>query len=351
MPLHALEVRDFRCFQRLEIQFHIRANIIIGLNGSGKTSIVEAIHLLSSLRSLRSPSIRDLIRTHSEAFSLRGTVGNVHHEVIHVAYGSHEKVIEINGVPQQSRRALQDAFRTISVTADDMKLVQGFPEVRRNFIDALGVHCYPSYQEILLRSHHLHKQRTALFTRGGRITPADLALWTEQMWQASAHLRAARQEVMQKLTAALNVLCHQVDASLPEIQLIYHLNNYEQQVASADDWISRYYEQEVRMRRSLLGAQSDDIDIMVAAQGARRFASRGMQKLLMIMLKLAQIPLMGESTLLLDDLLADFDEERLALMFQIMQHAAGQIILTTPRQPDKVVQEFIAQYQGKIMTL
>lgn len=116
-------------------------------------------------------------------------------------------------------------------------------------------------------------------------------------------------------------------------------------------WMDAYHEREIRMRRSLLGAQADDIEITVAEQGARRFASRGMQKLLVVVLKLAQSELMHPATILLDDLMADFDEERLALMLKIVQHTQGQIIITTPRTPDGAVKELIAQYSGLTLKL
>jgi len=350
MTLRLLTIRNFRCFDRLDVNFHERMTLLSGPNGSGKTSILEAIQVIQMLRSFRTPTIRDLIKNEQAAFSLRATIETtVASEEIHVAYGAHERVVELNGVAQTSRREIRQLFHVLSITEDDMRMVQGFPEIRRLFLDQVSVILHPTYRDLLQRHNQLSKQRASLCMLGK--ASDDIALWTEQVWGVAQQIRTSRRETAQQIAAIANTLLADVDAHFAALQLSYRVNNTEREAMSVEEWLRTYHARELRMRRGLCGAQFDELDIIVEEHAARRFASRGMQKLLVMVLKLAQVKIAGKTTLLLDDLMADFDDKRLELMLHMLHAVDAQLIVTVPRTADTALHSFAQKLQGSIIAL
>jgi len=349
MTLRSLALRNFRCFDRLDIDFHERVTLISGQNGSGKTSILEAIQVIHALRSFRSASIRDLIKSEQAAFSLRGIVQTSTSEEIHVAYGQHERVVALNGAAQTSRREIRNLFHVVSITEDDMRLVQGFPEIRRLLLDQVSALIHPTYRELLQRHHQISKQRSSLCLTGKKSD--DLYLWTEQLWHVAHQIRALRMVTAQNIADVANELLNYGDSTLACLRLEYRKNSTERTEMSVEEWISFYHERELRLRRGLCGAHFDELDIIIEDHAARRFASRGMQKLLVILLKLAQVKIAGETTLLLDDLMADFDEKRLELMLRILETVDAQLIITVPRISETALHTFTRQLHGTCIAL
>lgn len=328
MTLVKAAIRGFRCFDRYDIELDPHYTVIAGPNASGKTSLLEAFHIASRLRSFRTPTITDLIKHGSTAFSVR--LSTLEDEV-HVAYGPDAHVVEINGSGPTTRGKLLQAVSLITITEQDLDVIQGYPEGRRTFLDQASIARGGSEVERVLKKYYqILRQRNALLHDPMRWNRGSYEIITEQAWSATLSIRDVRRDTMGIVEQEINVLLQQV---IPGIacQFSYEIPELEHGIIGPEQWCNEKESHERRMKRSLMGAHLDDMGIFLQGQLARRFASRGMQKALAVIMKVAQAKMLpGRATLLLDDLLADFDEERLKKIMEMLVGTGLQLVFTAP---------------------
>jgi len=337
MSLSQMSLRNFRCFTSYTCELHPQLTLLIGANGSGKTSLLEAIQVAASLRSFRTASLRDLIAQGAEAFSIKATVTKecTGTDMVHVAYGmtggAPARIAEINGVGPVSRIELLQAIPVVTVTEYDMNLVQGGPLYRRAFLDYTIALQLPGYAHTLKQLSELISQRNALLAQERSWNRDMYYILSERLWRLTAQIRAERHICMQRLEMALQRLFREV-LGFDDLRLIYSATPAlsEEEASSSSLWCQQQEARERRYRRSLYGAHLDDMEWQVQGVSARRFASRGMQKLLVVLARSVQAAVLPDATLLLDDLMADFDEARLEQVMQSLLTSKRQLIITIP---------------------
>ena len=149
--LHNLEIKQFRCFNNKNVEFSRQFSIIIGDNGSGKTSLAEAIHYLCYMKSFRCSNISDLICHDFNSFFLKGnftTIQNQSDDLMHsiqVGYTDKKKVIKLDNKVVTTYKEIFNLFQVITLLEDDIYLVRGNPLARRTFIDQAALFINPSY--------------------------------------------------------------------------------------------------------------------------------------------------------------------------------------------------------------
>lgn len=352
MTVSKLSVRGFRCFDRYDLDFDPEVTLIAGANGSGKTSLLEALHVASRLRSFRTATLTDLIKEGAPAFSLRATVDT---DELHVAHSEDDQVSEINGQGPATRWQLLEALPLVTITEDDLEIIQGYPEARRTFMDQASVLLkYPHAAAALSKHYQICRRRSALLKDQRAWNKQSYEIITEQLWRATAYIRAMRQATMQQLEQKMQLLLHKI---LPEESCTfrYSVGAREEGIVTYEEWCAQQEHDERRLGRTLMGSQFDELEIEVGGRTARRFASRGMQKLLAVLLKVAQAQLITQEsdvasselcrdksnvatlcrdkrgTLVLDDIMADFDENRLQRLLTTLFEANLQLIFTIPQ--------------------
>jgi DNA replication and repair protein RecF len=342
MFIRSLQLQNFRCFPHLALDITAPIAVIEGANGIGKTSVLEALHYACYLRSFRATTPRDLIKFNEQNFFIRlkFELTDLEHTGLHelaIGFADKKRVVKINSKALHSYKELMDHYRAITLTEDDMDLVKAGPDLRRAFVDQAITLYKPDYMQTLRVFKEILYNRNALLAHSH--VPKDMYhIWTEQLWQLS-------KEIEQNRTAFLAELEHEVATMLksyfPEdvtIQFAYMAKN-----GGLGDSIEAFmqanpqlYQKELMMNRSLFGAHLDDVRITFAGKGARAFASRGQQKLVVLLIKLAQLRALkrqkGAAVLLLDDFLTDFDPERTAMAVHALMASDCQLIFTAPVQ-------------------
>ncbi|MBV8378633.1 MAG: DNA replication/repair protein RecF, partial [Verrucomicrobia bacterium] len=141
-----LFVRDFRCFSNLEIEFHPESTCIIGRNASGKTSLLEAVAVLTRLQSPKTNSLLHLIRLGAKGLVTDGFVSNYH---LQFYYSASRRKLALDAVVQKSPGAYLEVAKVVYLANTDIGLVRGGGERRRRFLDFLGSQLFENYREIL----------------------------------------------------------------------------------------------------------------------------------------------------------------------------------------------------------
>ncbi len=304
--------------------------LIEGLNGSGKTSLLEAIHYLCYVRSFRTHIPHDLVSFGNETFFIAATLQN---DLVTIGSTGTKRQVKINQKPITSYTQLRSVCRVVTVTQEDIDIVKSSPEKRRSFLDHALVLHNPELTESMKTFRHILDTRNAFLLRGG--TEDEFAIWTEKLWESSCVIQKARREF---LTTMLEHAQKLEGYFLPShtFSISYHAKQ-EQKFESYQQFqvqSQKLFEKEKYLRRSLFGAHLDDIEILFNGKPARLFSSRGQQKLLILFLKIAQVATLksmhGSTIFLIDDFLSDFDNATLLRIVKTCLFLQVQLIFTTP---------------------
>lgn len=337
MRLQQLQIKNFRCFDLKVLHFSDTMVLIDGLNGSGKTSLLEALHYLCYLRSFRTHVPRELLRFGQDTFFLKVSfIGSDDQEVeLQVGFSGKKRSVKINQKAVHSYKELMEHYRIVTLTEDDLLLIQGSPQERRSFIDLVLLLDNEHFATAARTLRSVVQSRNMLLQRGN----ADKTLYTiltEQLWNASHAVQTQRQQVLALLQEETNQVIATYFSEPLELLFKYQKKSsegYDSLAAFLQAHPELYYD-ELRYRRSLFGAHLDDFEVVFQDKRSRAFASRGQQKLIVLLLKIAQMRLLskkrGSAIFLLDDFMTDFDENRAHILLTILANLGNQVIFTSP---------------------
>lgn len=336
--------------------------IVHGNNGQGKSSLLEALHYSCYLRSFRTHLNREITTIGENHFFIEVNAEQADGitDTIKVGYAHDSgKQVLLNGKAIQSYKQLIDHYRIITLSAEDTALVQGAPEERRQFLNYSLCLDDPSSITQLRDYKQITAHRNALLSQigaGMSITPSMLdqvAVWSEKLWSASRSIQVARLEYLNIIERRVKELLSQY-FSYDENDIFtikYQARGRYDEYSSFDtfwkSWMQQRFRQEQAFGRSLFGAHLDDFSLSLHQKKARIFASRGQQKLLTLLLKIAQIDHTNQSgepgILLLDDFITDFDGERVRRCLELITSLKCQVFLTSPIETDIIAKHIDAQ--------
>jgi len=334
MQLCNLTLHNFRCFKKANFCFNKRIVLIRGNNGTGKTALLEAIHYLCYLRSFRTYLPRELITFKQEGFFIKGVLlddDQSTHE-LQVGVTAKKKVIRFNRKQILAFKELVGRFRVIALSEYDLQIIQGGPESRRSFIDHY-IFLHDSTFAITMRDYRTIVEQRNVLLQQPRLDIESYQIWTERLWQKTIFIQKQRIKYLQLLER----LVAEAQKSYIQHPITIKLR-YQSKRAMNNDYQSflishlTLQQDEMRLQRSLFGAHLDDFIIQWHEKHSRLYASRGQQKLIILLLKVAQMKglrkKMGESILLLDDFMTDFDEKKIKQLLTLFLSLKCPIFLT-----------------------
>lgn len=344
MQVEHLTVSNFRCFEKKTFTIQRRVVLVEGNNGAGKTTLLEALYYSCYLRSFRTHLGRELVSFEKDHFFLQVAFDHEalasRHE-IQVGVSGKTKLVKFDSKAIQSHKEIVQYYRVIALTEDDVSLIKGSPDGRRLFLDQALVLSNPSLIAHMKEYKKIMLSRNALLARHGSKSDPQLMSWTEQLWKSTVRLQEARISYIAQLQKQIDHILASHGERLGEevgVKLVYEKKNLPDSEDFALFWSTLQVKGtdalEMRYGRSLFGAHLDDLSISFNSKKARMFASRGQQKLVVFLIKIAQMQLLEEqnraSCLLLDDFLTDFDEKRLSWCLHLLQEICGQIFIACP---------------------
>lgn len=340
MQLTKLTLRNVRCFDNYTTSLTAPRVIIEGPNGSGKSSIVESLHYACYLRSFRASSTRDIANKSGDGtffIELAGEQKDGELFTIQIGFSDKTKRVKVNGKQVHTYKDVMAHYRVVTVAEHDLALIQDGPEFRRSFINQFCLLDSPSCMELLRQHKQVVSQRNGLLLHGQG--GEQLKVWTQQLWQHAEELTALRVTALKELEKRVNEFFQSVRSDAPKIGLSY-VRKHRKVNESFDEFWERYESaiipSEYNMKRTLFGAHLDDIAITLDGRSTRSFASRGQQKLVLVLLKLAQVAVLQEHApmsgmlLVLDDLITDFDATVLQEVLKLINGLSCAVLITCP---------------------
>ncbi len=343
MRIVSARLRNFRCFSSLDLDFESPVVLIHGPNGSGKTSILEALHYACYLKSFKTHLPKELVHSEADGFGVGLGIATQSFDTLQVQFQRKKRTVKLNEKGIGSYKELYSAYRVITITEGDLMMIQGAPSLRRSFLDTMVLLLDPSHAALAQKYRAILNNRNALVSRG-RADDESYILWTDQLLQTSIAMQKARISAVQQLEKeAQQLICDIIDVSniKEPLTLEYrYARPYSdiEGITTAQELIDRYpglKDNELRQKRSLFGAHLDDFAATYLGKACRTYSSRGQQKLVLFLLKMAQLQAMKAqgstgAILLVDDFMTDFDEEKAASLLPMMTKLSSQVILTSP---------------------
>lgn len=345
MFLRHLHLQQFRNYGDQSVQFHAPKTILLGENAQGKTNLLEAVELFSTLRSHRVSRDRDLIQTDAELALLTAIVER----------DSGEQQLQLRLHRQGRRQAQRDgetlrrqldllgSLCSVQFSCLDLDLVRGGPQQRRDWLDRLLLQLQPVYAHLQQQYGRVLRQRNALLRRSGdQIDATVLEPLNFQLAQLGVHMMRRRSRAIQRLAPIAAHWHYEISGQREQLVVDYRPN--VSMPADSDDaiaWQGQMLSQlgdrriaEQMQRTSLVGPHRDDLWLAINGTEARLQASQGQQRTLVLSLKLAELELIeaviGEPPLLLlDDVLAELDLRRQQQLLEAIANRFQTLITTT----------------------
>jgi DNA replication and repair protein RecF len=314
VSLTRLQIHKVRNLREVRLEDLQQINVFFGRNGSGKTSVLEAVHLLGMARSFRGNSVRSLI-THGEpdcvVFGMVSIPGGTGMSLGVKRAASGEAMIRMGGKSVRSVAQLVEYLPLQVINADSFDLLTGAPGARRQYLDWGVFHVEHRFFKQWQKFQRCIKQRNNLLRRG-KIRDRELSVWTRDLADSGSAISGYRRIYFERLVPRFNDIINSLAPSLCGLELRY-LQGWDKQFTyqqALENSLSTDSEQGY----THVGPQRGDIRVLIEGRLAADTLSRGQQKLVVCALKLAQGQLIteqgtGSCTYLVDDLPSELDSE------------------------------------------
>ncbi len=332
MYIKSLSIENFRNLKRVDLELHPRLNVFYGVNGAGKTSLLESLVVLSRGKSFKTAHVEELTGAETGAFRI--------FSVTVAADGQHRLGLERNKRSWKARHNGQDVavlsvltrhLPLVLMEPNSHLLVSGAPDGRRRFLDWGVFHVEHRFLETWRRYSRALKQRNAAL-RSRQLAVLDSL--DDGLAKLGEALHQQRQAYFDKLVAEFSRHVHDWSSALQDIELSYQQGWKAPSLLEALDSSRK---RDVERGVTSQGPHRGDLLLLRHGQHIRTLLSRGEQKALAAALLLTQARLLaatGEAPLvLLDDLASEFDQQHFAFVLDHALDCAGQVFVTGTGKP------------------
>lgn len=354
MILKHLSIINYRNIPSCEIDLSPKINCFLGMNGEGKTNLLDAIHFLSLCRSYATSQDSLCILHNQNIMSIAGLYENEEgtQEDIHIGIHRGQKKIVRRGKKAYKRLVEHiGLIPLVMVSPADHFLIAGGSEERRRFMDMIISQYNPVYMESLLRYNKALLQRNALLKEETAVDDELFLLWEEQMAREAEYIYQCRQEYIRDFTPIFQRFYNHISKEKEEVELRY-VSHCQRGPLLEQLTRDRYRDQAVGY--SLHGIHKDDLEMLLGGYAIKREGSQGQNKTFLIALKLAQFDFLhrtGSNTtplLLLDDIFDKLDAERVEQIVSLVSDDLfGQIFITDTNRDhlDSILQKSSGDYR------
>ena len=339
MGLHELTLRNFRTFKELRLEPDVDAvTVFLSPNGTGKTSVLEAVYALATAQSFRTSSAHDMIRTNETQSEVHGVLFQNDRRVqvdltISKGLKNTTKKMLINGNKPKSRIELADVLPITIFTPEGVGIVRESPENRRTFLTGVIEDKEPKTAVLMERFNKILKQRNALLYAFDGQTPTtsqknELDAWSSDFIDVSNEVLEVREKTIALLLPLVQHFYEELSESSTPIGVSYE-RSWLGDLSTA---LTKSLSDDLYRRHTTVGPHRDDIMLSINTRDARRQASQGEQRSIALALRLAGHNLVKqergiEPLLLLDDVFSELDPLRSNRLLQLLP--TGQTLVTT----------------------
>lgn len=330
MHIASLAIENLRIIEQLKISPGPGINFIVGDNGAGKTSLLEAIYLAGRGRTFRHKDAGPMIRQGADCVTVIvgiGQRGRVAHSTLGLRREKRHLTCRLDGQDVKKRSVLAEALPVQWIGSQPQLFLSLGPEVRRRFIDMGLFHVEQSYLRVMEEFQRVLRQRNAAIRTSD---PEAVRIWDRSFCEMAEQMNEHRERFVRDLT---NVFTEKYSAWSTDYTLAFRFRrgwSAGQELASQ---LKQGLGVDLRLGYTTRGPQRANLEILADGAPAEKTLSRGQQKILVLALNLALSRMICEKkgeppVLLIDDLAAELDVRNRCRLLEEFSTGSGQVFLT-----------------------
>ncbi len=342
MILSSLQLKNFRSHLNTDLSFSEKTNYIVGGNGQGKTTILEAIYYLCTTKGYNSKNENEVLRFSENEFELRGLFKEFSSNDVRVYFSKEEnkKYYFQNGKQVNKYSDVIGKFPVVILSPSDHSITQGPPGDRRKFVDSIISQASETYLNILLDYNKTLRQRSSLLSqikekkRSGLFDELDA--WTEKLKESGAQIIDRRIKFINDFNSYIKksykIIMNEEES--PRIDYFFldgsdDLQNINEKYTAQ---LNLQRNEELRRAVNLVGPHRDDFLFEINSLNLKTFGSQGQHKTFQVVLRFAQFFYLKEITgrtpiFLLDDVFGELDLKRSSKISDYLSEV-GQAFIT-----------------------
>lgn len=333
MFLSHIKLKNFRNHTITELSFDTRLIFFIGENGSGKTNILEAIHLLTILKSFRENSLDELVHWQKEDFYISGSFIDFDFEK-KIEFGylkkDRKRKLKLGGQEKKRKLDLIGEFKSILLSPVDLIILDGGPQVRRKYIDAFLATVDDKYLHCLVAYNRALKQRNALLKKRN-ISQDELKAWDIILVENGQEIIQRRNEAVSELNEYFQIDIAKISGDRDSIYLEYKPNINPSQDYS--NLLEQSLSKDIALGYTTIGIHRDNLFIGKEKKDISHFGSQGQKRSTVIAMKTSVFKLIKNKyglspILLIDDVIRELDIRRREYFVDLITEC-GQVFFTT----------------------
>ena len=316
MIIESIELKNYRNYNELHMEFNQGTNILYGDNAQGKTNILESVYLCGTSKSHKGSKDREIIRFEQDEAHIRMMVGkdSMSYKIDMHLRKNKAKGVAINGLPIKKARELLGVVNLVFFSPEDLNIIKNGPGERRRFMDAELCQLDKLYLTDLAGYNHVLNQRNKLLKDMYKQPDlgATLDVWDMQLVNYGRKIIGKRREFVESLNEIIKEIHRNLTGGIENIQVIYEPSVESE---ALEESLFRNRDRELRMKMTSSGPHRDDLMVAVNGIDIRKYGSQGQQRTAALSLKLSEIYLVekiihDKPVLLLDDVLSELDSSR-----------------------------------------
>lgn len=336
LELRKISLTQFKNYRSQSFEFDNRIICICGNNGTGKTSLLDAVHYLCFTKSYFIRSDSNSVQQGQSGFRIEGDLilNDKEEKAICILRETGKKEFSVNDESYEKFSQHIGHYPCVVIAPDDAQLITGGSEERRKFLDSLLSQLDADYLKNLISYNKVLQQRNSLLRSFAETGSKDFSLLDvidEQLDKPGEYIFEKRKEFLVSFLPMAKRLYNDISQKPEDVNLFYES---ELLLASFPELLKASRQKDCLTQRSTCGIHRDDIEINLGTLLFRNIASQGQRKSLLFALKLAEMEVLKKEKkfaplLLLDDVFEKLDEDRIANLLQkVCVENDGQVFIT-----------------------
>lgn len=338
MYVENLKTYHIRNLQDSDLEFSRSVNFFSGLNGQGKTNIIESLSILSSGKSFRTSKLKEIVSWGEGEASLHARIIDERSNFIEsslgviVRDGQRETYLNGDKVPLVD---YVGKLLCVTFSPTDIEIVKGSPAIRRRFIDRHSVDLYPALLKSIISYNNALKSKQAIL-KTRRASIRDIEPWNRVLSVEAAQIVKSRSAFIAELEGCAMSVYESFAETDGELSVSLKRSFSEEKEERIFEFLMSKISNEIGAATAIYGPHRDDLEISISGNNSRLYASQGQSKSIVLALKLAAIEMLEKNrktcpVVLLDDVDSELDKERFELLIKFILSSTRQVFITGTR--------------------
>lgn len=356
MYIQDLSIKNFRNYNNLHITFSPEINFIIGNNGVGKTNILEAIYVVSNIRTFRNIHDADIVKWNEDSYYSSVRVGDTSDTIFEIGCSVEKdkikKKLKIDGKEIKKASDYYGKLLTVILSPQDINIINSTPDYRRKFFDSVISKIDLSYFETLSDFKKVLASRNRILKeiRFGNKKISDIDIWDDMFCDKASIIQKKRYQFIEKFNRIFQYFYSNiaVDDEAPKIR--YDSTTNIDEKSGIQQLLINGRSKDITIGSTSLGPQRDDF-VLQNSSGNRftNYASQGQRRTAAVTLKVSECIIIEEehkskAVILIDDIFSELDEIRRSKLIELLRR--GNQIIFTMVHLDPVQLSKFGNYKG-----